>query len=171
MTKHQVSFVTKGTTAIGSWVFYTQYSSDMTTQRDAITYSFKQIQEGDATSTASTATGVDFFVSPIVQLDGYEGEDLAFSVQTPSINTRAVIDLAFDASLDVTEVQKIVVAAKTTGDSPTLFTSRERLIIAKLEVADVRSATLVGADKTANEVILEAAQEMSNVGEYKCSNS
>lgn len=159
-------FVTKGTTAIGSWVFYTQYSSDMTTQRDAITYSFKQIQEGDATSTASTATGVDFFVSPIVQLDGYEGEDLAFSVQTPSINTRAVIDLAFDASLDVTEVQKIVVAAKSAGGSPTQFILKGKIDNMKLKVADVRSATLVSADKTANEVILEAAQKMSNVGAY-----
>lgn len=159
-------FKTDGTTAIGSWVFYTQYSSDMTTQRDAITYSFKQIQEGDATSEASTAAGVDFFVSPVIQLDGYEGEDLAFAVQTPSINTRAIIDLAFDASLDITEVQKIVVAAKDASNAATQFILKGKIENEKLEVADIKSTTLASTQKTANETIAEKAQAMSNVGAY-----
>lgn len=156
-------FKTDGTTAIGSWVFYTQYDKAMTTQRNHIAYSFKQIQEGDETSLASTAEGVDFFVSPVIQLDGYEGEELSFAVQTPSIHTRAVIDLKFDAALDVKKVQKIVVAAKEDA-SDKEFILKGKIKNLELEVADIKKP--LPLNKTENTIIAEAAAKMSNAGSY-----
>lgn len=160
-------FETEGTTAIGSWVFYAQYNKAITNSRDGITYSFKQIQEGDATPEESTKAGVDFFVSPVVMLEGYEGEDMNLKIKTRSIHTRALIDLKFDASLDVNEVQKIVLknGAEATETNPNEFIVKGRIINKNLAVANIRpSAIPVG--KTPNDVIQNANNELGNKGAY-----
>lgn len=160
-------FETEGTTAIGSWVFYAQYNKAITNSRDGITYSFKQIQEGDATPEESTKAGVDFFVSPVVMLEGYEGEDMNLEIKTRSIHTRALIDLKFDASLGVNEVQKIVLknGAQATETNPNEFIVNGRIINTNLAVADIRPG-MIPVDKTPNDLIQEANDLLGNKGAY-----
>lgn len=159
-------FVTKGTTAIGSWLFYSQYDPAMTTQREALKYSFKQIQEGSVDATESAKKGVDFFLSPVIQLDGYEGEKLDFNVPTSSIHARALLKFKFDAAEGVEEVQKVVVKATKTG-----VTAGEEFILegkvknGEVAVADVR-ATNIPNGKTAQEVINDASVALRNSGDY-----
>lgn len=159
-------FVTKGTTAIGSWLFYSQYDPAMTTQRDALKYSFKQIQEGSVDATESAKKGVDFFLSPVIQLDGYEGEKLDFNVPTSSIHARALLKFKFDAAEGVEEVQKVVVKATKTG-----VTAGEEFILegkvknGEVAVANVR-ATHIPNGKTAQEVINDASVALRNSGDY-----
>lgn len=158
-------FETEGTTAIGSWVFYAQYNKAVTQSREGITYSFKQIQEGDATPEASTADGVDFFVSPVIMLDGFEGENMTYNVRTRSINTRALIDLSFDSSLGVKEVQKIIVKADMADNTSDQFILKGKIINTQLAVADVRSSQL-GVNEDPNDVIQAATDVLGNRGAY-----
>ena len=158
-------FETEGTTAIGSWVFYAQYNKAVTQSREGITYSFKQIQEGDATPEASTADGVDFFVSPVIMLDGFEGENMTYNVRTRSINTRALIDLSFDSSLGVKEVQKIIVKADMADNTSDQFILKGKIINTQLAVADVRSSKL-GVNEDPNDVIQAATDELGNRDAY-----
>ena len=160
-------FVTKGTTAIGSWLFYSQYDPAMTTQREALKYSFKQIQEGSVDATESAKKGVDFFLSPVIQLDGYEGEQLDFNVPTSSIHARALLKFKFDAAEGVEEVQKVVVKATKTGVAAGKeFILEGQINNEKVAVADVRKAELLSNGKTAQEVIDDASVRLRNSGDY-----
>ena len=162
-------FETEGTTAIGSWVFYAQYNKAITNSREGITYSFKQIQEGDATPEESTKAGVDFFVSPVVMLEGYEGEDMNLEIKTRSIHTRALIDLKFDASLGVNEVQKIVLKngaqASEANSKDNEFIVKGRIINKNLAIADIRPSK-IPVNETPNDVIQNANNELGNKGAY-----
>lgn len=156
-------FKTVGTTAIGSWVFYAQYNKAITNSRNGITYSFKQIQEGDATPEESTKDGVDFFISPVVKLDGYEGEDMNLEIKTRSIHTRALINLKFDASLGVSEVQKIVV--KNGAANNNRFIVNGKILNTQLAVADIRPSS-IPVNETPNSIIQKANNLLGNKGAY-----
>jgi len=104
-------FETDGITSIGSWLFYTNYKEAMTTSRGGVKTTFPQIQEGSADWKWLANNNINFLISPIIKLDGYEGESMDIKVPTMSIYNYLNIKLKF-ADEEVTKVNKIIVKAK-----------------------------------------------------------
>ena len=104
-------FKTAGTTAVGAWMFYTKYNEKMTTTRNGVEFFFPQIQEGAADYSYAANNNINFMITPILKIDGYEGEKLNLALQYASVFSYLNIKLAFDAALKVTKVQKIIVSA------------------------------------------------------------
>lgn len=114
-------FTTEGTTAVGAWVFYTKYNSNMTTSRNGIEFSFPQIQDGAADFSKIYNNNINFMVSPVVYIDGYEGQNLNFDIAMNSVYSYLNMKFDFKALAAVEKVQKIVVKALDASDNVVPF--------------------------------------------------
>lgn len=113
-------FVTEGTTAVGSWLFYTKYNEEMTKTRNGVEFDFPQIQEGAADLEWVMNNNANFMVSPVVHIDGYEGQNLDFSIRMASVFN--YLRMPFDLkATGATKVQKIVVKANSAADVSVSF--------------------------------------------------
>lgn len=128
-------FETAGTTAVGSWVFYTNYKEELTTSRGGIVTEFPRIQEGSADWKWLANNNVNLFVSPVITLDGYEGEAMTLKIPTMSIYNYLNIRMKFEDE-DVTNVEKIVLT------STNKFYSKYLVINGSLAQADIRKSEL-----------------------------
>ena len=109
-------FQTAGTTAVGAWLFYTKYNEEMTTTRGGVKFSFPQIQEGAADYSWVANNNINFFISPVLAIDGYEGETISLPLEYASVYNNLRMAFDFSAITGLTKVQKIVVkATDTTG--------------------------------------------------------
>ena len=159
-------FTTAGTTAIGSWLFYSAYNADMTTKRTGVEYTFPQIQEGATDYSQMAKNHSEFYISPIITLDGYEGQTMEVEIKTPSIHSRAELSFEFPNG-GVTEVQKIVVkAAQAGGTTPVDFIVAGKIKNTEVPAADIRESALLSTRKTANETIDEEYAKLVNRGDY-----
>ena len=163
-------FVTEGTTAVGSWLFYTSYKEEMTKTGEGVKTLFPQVQEGSADWKWLANNNVNFLISPIIQIDGYEGKHMDLNVPTMSIYNYLNIKLKFEDQ--VTKVEKIIVNATKGGNEVGNYLWPAKYLVnnTALEVADVRedSMTDLNADKKVDEVdqqiaINKAFYAMQNV--------
>lgn len=127
------SFTTEGTTSIGAWLFYSRYNEDMTVNRNGVEYTFPQIQEYAPDYKWIANNNVNFVVSPIYRIDGYEGQDIQIPVRNLSIHTSVKLNLQLPGT--VKEVQKIVLTAKDAAGMPVEFPTKGRILNTKLEAA------------------------------------
>lgn len=128
-------FQTDGTTAVGAWVFYTKYNADMTTSRNGIEFDFPQIQDGAADLEKIANNNINFMVSPVAKIDGYEGQNLNFNVAMSSVFNYLRMPFDFSAIEGVTKVQKIVVSAKTAEDATFKFPTQYKVVNKNLPIA------------------------------------
>lgn len=113
-------FITEGTTAVGSWLFYTKYNEKMTTTRNGVEFNFPQIQEGAADLEWVMNNNANFMVSPVVHIDGYEGQNLDFNIRMASVFN--YLRMPFDLkATGATKVQKIVVKANSDATTAVNF--------------------------------------------------
>ena len=122
-------FATEGTTSIGAWLFYSRYNKEMTQTRNGVEYTFPQIQEYAEDLTWAANNNVNFVVSPIYRIDGYEGERIDLPVNQAPIHTHLKLNLQFPTG--VGEVQKIVLTAKDATGAAVDFPTKGRIINTK----------------------------------------
>lgn len=110
-------FVTEGTTSVGNWLFYTKYNAAMTTSRDGVKFSFPQIQDGGVSDLSMIENNnINFKISPVLAIDGYEGEALNIELGYNSVYNYLQLNLDFaQTGKTVEKVQKILVKAKKKG--------------------------------------------------------
>ena len=113
-------FTTDGTTAVGAWLFYTKYNEAMTTSRDGVKFHLPQIQEGAANLAWVENNNINFKISPVLAIDGYEGEDMDLKLQYASIYNYLNLKFKF-ADEDVTSVQKILVYVEKGGSPANIY--------------------------------------------------
>lgn len=133
------TFTTNGTTSIGAWMFYSRYNSDMTTNRNGVEYTFPQIQEYAQDFEWIANNNVNFVVSPIYRVDGFEGENVEIPVKQASINSYVKLNLQLPTT--VSQVQKIVLTAKDAGGSDVKFPTKGRIDNTKMPVANMLTDT------------------------------
>ena len=126
-------FATEGTTSVGAWLFYTRYNKDMSVNRNGVEYTFPQIQEYASDYQWIANNNVNFIVSPIYRIDGYEGESIQFPVYQGSIHSTVKLNLELPNA--VTEVQKIVLTARDAAGTPVKFPTKGRILNTKMEAA------------------------------------
>lgn len=126
-------FTTEGTTSIGAWLFYSRYNNDMTTSRNGVEYTFPQIQEYASDYKWIANNNVNFVVSPIYRIDGFEGENIEIPVYQASIHS--IVKLNLQLPSEVTEVQKIVLTAKDSQGNDIKFPTKGQIVNTKLETA------------------------------------
>lgn len=137
-------FATEGTTSIGAWLFYSRYNKEMTQTRNGVEYTFPQIQEYAEDLTWAANNNVNFVVSPIYRIDGYEGERIDLPVNQAPIHTHLKLNLQFPTG--VGEVQKIVLTAKDATGAAVDFPTKGRIINTKLPVANLLSTGTTSYD-------------------------
>ena len=120
-------FVTDGTTAVGSWLFYAQYNKAVTGSRQGVTFKFPQIQDGAADLSMAANNNINFHISPVVKIDGYEGESVNIPVKYASVYNYLNLKLAFKADVGVTNAEKIVVKAQKTAGTDYIFPAQSRV--------------------------------------------
>ena len=133
-------FQTAGTTAVGSWVFYTKYNEKMTTTRNGIEFDFPQIQDGAADFSKIHNNNINFMVSPVAHIDGYEGEKLNFNIGLSSVYSYLQMLFDFSAVPTVKQVQKIVVKAKDADGEAFKFPQEYRVVNTALPEAKLSLA-------------------------------
>lgn len=138
------SFTTEGTTSIGAWLFYSRYNEDMTVNRNGVEYTFPQIQEYAPDYKWIANNNVNFVVSPIYRINGYEGQDIQIPVRNLSIHTSVKLNLQLPST--VNEVQKIVLTAKDATGMPVEFPTKGRILNTKLEAAGAVANLLTDTD-------------------------
>ena len=126
-------FATEGTTSVGAWLFYTRYNKDMSVNRNGVEYTFPQIQEYASDYKWIANNNVNFIVSPIYRIDGYEGESIQLHVYQGSIHSTVKLNLELPNA--VTEVQKIVLTARDAAGTPVKFPTKGRILNTKMEAA------------------------------------
>ena len=127
------SFTTEGTTSIGAWLFYSRYNEDMSVNRNGVEYTFPQIQEYAPDYQWIANNNVNFVVSPIYRINGYEGQEIQIPVINQSIHTSVKLNLQLPST--VKEVQKIVLTAKDATGMPVEFPTKGRILNTKMEAA------------------------------------
>ena len=127
------SFTTEGTTSIGAWLFYSRYNEDMSVNRNGVEYTFPQIQEYAPDYQWIANNNVNFIVSPIYRINGYEGQEIQIPVINQSIHTSVKLNLQLPST--VKEVQKIVLTAKDATGTPVEFPTKGRILNKKMEAA------------------------------------
>lgn len=135
-------FRTDGTTSVGAWLFYTKYNSKMTTTRNGVEFDFPQIQDGASNFEKLQNNNINFQISPVVAIDGYEGDNLAFDIAMVTVYNK--LRMPFDFSGiegGVNEVQKIVVTAMDATGNPVKFPSQYRVVNKNLPLAKTSEAT------------------------------
>ena len=126
-------FATEGTTSVGAWLFYTRYNKDMSVNRNGVEYTFPQIQEYASDYEWIANNNVNFIVSPIYRIDGYEGESIQLPVYQGSIHSTVKLNLELPNA--VTEVQKIVLTAKDADGASVKFPTKGRILNKKMAAA------------------------------------
>lgn len=132
-------FETEGTTAVGMWLFYTKYNEKMTTTRNGVEFYFPQIQEGAADLKQVENNNINFKITPILAIDGYEGQKLDLNLQYSSVFNYLNLKLDF-GELGVTKVQRIVVKAKDHLGSDVKFPIESKVVNSKLPIAKLSLA-------------------------------
>ena len=132
-------FKTEGTTAVGMWLFYTKYNEKMTTTRNGVEFYFPQIQEGAADLKQVENNNINFKITPILAIDGYEGQKLDLTLQYSSVFNYLNLKLDF-GELGVTKVQKIVVKAKDGSGFDVKFPIESKVVNSKLPIAKLSLA-------------------------------
>lgn len=129
-------FVTEGTTSVGNWLFYTKYNAAMTTSRDGVKFSFPQIQDGGVSDLSMIENNnINFKISPVLAIDGYEGEALNIELGYNSVYNYLQLNLDFaQTGKTVEKVQKILVKAKKKG-ADYQFPAEYRVVNEKLPYA------------------------------------
>lgn len=146
-------FETEGTTAVGMWLFYTKYNEKMTTTRNGVEFYFPQIQEGAADLKQVENNNINFKITPILAIDGYEGQKLDLALQYSSVFNYLNLKLDFGA-LGVNKVQKIVVKAKDGSGSNVKFPIESKVLNSKLPIAKLSLAeNAIAAIKTPDLVL------------------
>ena len=141
-TEEGGAFVTNGTTAIGSWLFYTKYNEKMTTTRNGVEFDFPQIQEGSDDQEWLLNNNANFMISPVIHLAGYEGQKIDFDIEVPSVFT--YLRMPFNLSATGAEsVSKIIVKAKSDENTNVKFPTQYRVVNENIEKA--RMVTTEGA--------------------------
>ena len=138
------SFTTEGTTSIGAWLFYSRYNEDMSVNRNGVEYTFPQIQEYAPDYQWIANNNVNFVVSPIYRIDGYEGQEIQIPVKNQSIHTSVKLNLQLPST--VKEVQKIVLTAKDATGMPVEFPTKGRILNTKMEAAGAVANLLTDAN-------------------------
>ena len=138
------SFTTEGTTSIGAWLFYSRYNEDMSVNRNGVEYTFPQIQEYAPDYQWIANNNVNFIVSPIYRIDGYEGQEIQIPVINQSIHTSVKLNLQLPST--VKEVQKIVLTAKDATGMPVEFPTKGRILNTKMEAAGAVANLLTDAN-------------------------
>lgn len=133
------TFTTNGTTSIGAWMFYSRYNSDMTTNRNGVEYTFPQIQEYAQDFEWIANNNVNFVVSPIYRVDGFEGENVEIPVKQASINSYVKLNLQLPTT--VSQVQKIILTAKDGADADVKFPTKGRIVNTQMPVANMLTDT------------------------------
>lgn len=151
-------FETEGTTAVGMWLFYTKYNEKMTTTRNGVEFYFPQIQEGAVDFSHAENNNINFKITPILAIDGYEGEKLNLALQYSSVFNYLNLKLDF-GSLGVTKVQKIIVKATNATNNDVKFPTASKVINSALPIAKLSLQTGAPA-----EIATENIVEPSNTG-------
>lgn len=138
------SFTTEGTTSIGAWLFYSRYNEDMSVNRNGVEYTFPQIQEYAPNYQWIANNNVNFVVSPIYRINGYEGQEIQIPVINQSIHTSVKLNLQLPST--VKEVQKIVLTAKDATGMPVEFPTKGRILNTKMEAAGAVANLLTDAN-------------------------
>lgn len=138
------SFTTEGTTSIGAWLFYSRYNEDMSVNRNGVEYTFPQIQEYAPNYQWIANNNVNFIVSPIYRINGYEGQEIQIPVINQSIHTSVKLNLQLPST--VKEVQKIVLTAKDATGMPVEFPTKGRILNTKMEAAGAVANLLTDAN-------------------------
>ena len=138
------SFTTEGTTSIGAWLFYSRYNEDMSVNRNGVEYTFPQIQEYAPDYQWIANNNVNFVVSPIYRIDGYEGQEIQIPVINQSIHTSVKLNLQLPST--VKEVQKIVLTAKDATGMPVEFPTKGRILNTKMDAAGAVANLLTDAN-------------------------
>ena len=160
-TEEGGAFVTNGTTAIGSWLFYTKYNEKMTTTRNGVEFDFPQIQEGSDDQEWLLNNNANFMISPVIHLAGYEGQKIDFDIEVPSVFT--YLRMPFNLSETGAEsVSKIIVKAKSDENTNVKFPTQYRVVNGNIEEA--RMVTTEGAPK---EIALPRYDELTEAQELK----
>lgn len=139
-------FSTEGTTAVGAWLFYSMYDEAMTSKRAGVEFSFPQIQDGAADLSKAANNNINFHVSPIVMIDGQEGDAIDIPVKYSSVYNYFNIKLAFKDA-DVTSVEKIVVSAFDKKNKLVSFPARSKVVNSAMPVANL---SLINKDGNPN---------------------
>ena len=134
-------FATEGTTSVGAWLFYTRYNKDMSVNRNGVEYTFPQIQEYASDYQWIANNNVNFIVSPIYRIDGYEGESIQLPVYQGSIHSTVKLNLELPNA--VTEVQKIVLTAKDAKGNSVQFPTKGRILNTKMDAAGAVATMLI----------------------------
>ena len=134
-------FETEGTTAVGMWLFYTKYNEKMTTTRNGVEFDFPQIQEGAANLSYAENNNINFKITPILAINGYEGEKLDLVLQYSSVFNYLNLKLDFDSKLGVTKVQKIIVKATDAAGNDVKFPTASKVINTALPIAKLSLQT------------------------------
>ena len=134
-------FATEGTTSVGAWLFYTRYNKDMSVNRNGVEYTFPQIQEYASDYEWIANNNVNFIVSPIYRIDGYEGESIQLPVYQGSIHSTVKLNLELPNA--VTEVQKIVLTAKDAKGNSVQFPTKGRILNTKMDAAGAVANMLI----------------------------
>lgn len=129
-------FSTEGTTAVGAWLFYSMYDEAMTSKRAGVEFSFPQIQDGAADLSKAANNNINFHISPIVMIDGQEGDAIDIPVKYSSVYNYFNIKLAFKDA-DVTSVEKIVVSAFDKKNQRVKFPARSKVVNSAMPVANL----------------------------------
>lgn len=142
-------FKTAGTTSVGAWLFYTKYNEKMTTTRNGIEFDFPQIQDGAADYEKIMNNNINFYISPVCFIDGYEGDKIEFNIAMASVYS--YLRMPFDFSeVGVNKVQKIVVTAKDNLLNPVKFPTKYKIINTAVEKAKLSLKSTLPAIKCEN---------------------
>lgn len=156
-------FETDGTMVVGSWLFYAQYDSRMTTSRNGVVYDFPQVQT--YAEDLSEIAKIDFRTSPVVNLVGQEdGHFDSFNLPLVSVYSYAEVRLEFPQPVDV---QKLVIRP-TANDLQTSVPFGKQYTIknTNVPVADLPNKSPLVTDQ----YVLDQAQlKMNNKGAYSSS--
>lgn len=148
---------------VGSWLFYAQYDSRMTTSRNGVVYDFPQVQT--YAEDLSEIAKIDFRTSPVVNLVGQEdGHFDSFNLPLVSVYSYAEVRLEFPQPVDV---QKLVIRP-TASDLQTSapFGKQYTIKNTKVPVADLPGKSPLVTDQ----YVLDQAQlKMNNKGNYSSS--
>ena len=148
---------------VGSWLFYAQYDSRMTTSRNGVVYDFPQVQT--YAEDLSEIAKIDFRTSPVVNLVGQEdGHFDSFNLPLVSVYSYAEVRLEFPQPVDV---QKLVIRP-TANDLQTSVPFGKQYTIknTNVPVADLPNKSPLVTDQ----YVLDQAQlKMNNKGAYSSS--
>ena len=120
----------------------------MTTTRNGVEFYFPQIQEGATDLSNMENNNVNFKISPIAAIDGYEGETMNVNLSYVSVYNYLNLALKFDKNLGVENVQKIVVSAIDKNGDAVAFPTKakiknENVPVAKLSINGLNDEVLV----------------------------